>query len=126
PWALAGKVMAKWEELGLHELLVQHSGLRLKENSSQKLVLEGEYEFDLQMDGCERITDTVALRLEFPYTYPKEVPDVFEIGNKIPKAADFHINPGKKNFCLGSRLRILNEISRNPRIPAFVENCIDS
>lgn len=37
-----------------------------------------------------KIWETYSLRINIPYSYPKELPSIFEIGNKIPK--NRHIN----------------------------------
>lgn len=118
--------MVRWEDYGLHDFLVQHPKLRLIEKSPQKLVIEGMHEFDVTMKGFERLSDSARLRLVFPGGYPREVPEVFEIGDRIQKDADHHINEGKGNCCLGSDIRILDTISKDTCLNSFLENCVNN
>ncbi len=117
--------MSVWENYGLSEFLFNNRGLRLKELSSQGLVLEGLYNINAQMDGFELVTESVNLRIQFDKSYPKEIPKVIELDSKIERSSDYHINTGDGTCCLGSNLRILDKINRNPQFDNFFTTCVD-
>ena len=117
--------MNVWERYGLSEFLYNNRGLRLKELSSQGLILEGLYNINAQMDGYELVSETVNLRIQFDKSYPKEIPKVVELDSKIPRSPDYHVNAADDTCCLGSNLRLLDEINRNPNIDNYFSVCVN-
>jgi hypothetical protein len=45
--------------------------------------------FLLRDDG--KVVDSFLIEIEFPFNFPKRIPVVYEIGNRIPKIADRHM-----------------------------------
>lgn len=119
--------MARWDDYGLDELLANYPKLRLKEESWEKLVIEGQFDLiNAQMDGFDAITASIHLRIDFPGGYPKEIPKVFDLDGKIPQNPDHHVNVGKDeaSFCLGSGIKVLDDIAKNTSLCGFLENTV--
>jgi hypothetical protein len=85
------------------------------------LVLAGKYRLYASMHGCEIIDETFELKVTFPSDYPNSEPKAYEIGGKLPRDIDFHINTKDGSLCLGSRLRVISFIRKNPDISSFFE-----
>ena len=117
--------MAEWEDFGLSNFLSDHPELRLKKLSPEKLVLEGRYGINAQMEGKNLVNETIRLRFEFDQKYPKEIPNVYDVDGLIPESANYHINVGSGTLCLGSTLRVLGVINSAPSLKGFLENCVD-
>lgn len=39
----------------------------------------------------DKVVDSFLIEIEFPFNYPRRIPVVYEIGNRIPKIADRHM-----------------------------------
>ena len=76
----------------------------------------------LWTDGIE-VSDSYELRIEVP-DYPQHLPNVFEIGGRIPREADLHVFPGSGKLCLGSELRLRQVIGPKLSILRFADLCI--
>ena len=66
-----------------------------------ELVLVGNLDFTVN----DEVTDSFRLEIILGTDFPKSVPRVTEIGARIPREGEFHINPDK-TLCLGSPLRL--------------------
>ena len=86
--------------------------------------MKGVIDFNRMSKGTNPIEDSYELLIEVPSDFPTSVPIVKEIGNKIPKKSDFHINVGDGTLCLGSPLRLLLHLSKNPSLVGFVEELL--
>lgn len=117
--------MTRWDEFGLNEFLYENRGIRLKNLTPDCLILEGEYLINAQMDGFEHITESVKINITFDKKYPKVIPSIIELDSKIPRTVDNHINTSDNTFCLGSDLRIINNLVQNPNIRNFFSTCIN-
>lgn len=87
------------------------------------LNLVGAFSFSAISDNYPKITDIFQLRIVVPPAFPCELPQVFEIEGRIPKGGEFHVNPDG-SLCLGSRLRLLWKLSKNPNLLGYADNCI--
>jgi hypothetical protein len=56
------------------------------------------------------IRDEFNIKIEFPYDYPKHLPKVFDVTNRIPDGADSHNNKSSTGFCLGTEAEIRQRI----------------
>ena len=79
--------------------------MRLAEYGEERIITEGEYNLNAQMDGYEAVRDSYKLQIKFLTRYPKSLPKVIETGNRIPRNPDHHIN-GDGSFCLGSEIKL--------------------
>lgn len=103
---------------GLREFLKDYPDMSICPMTDSNLVVEGDFRFSGQTEGGPEIVDGYALRIEVPEEFPAEVPRVFETGGKIPRTGDYHVNPNG-SLCLGSPLRLLWKLSKNPTLTGF-------
>lgn len=82
-------------------------------------IIKGQFRFAANND----IRDTYDLEISIPQAFPSDVPVVIEIGGKIPRNGDFHVNPDA-TLCLGSPLRLRKIIADQPDLITFAERCL--
>src|SRR5688572_24837883 len=90
---------------------------------SDLCVLEGTLAFRLAPLGGHEIEDAYRLRIEVPLRPTELFPPVYELGERIPRTADHHINAAG-NLCLGSPLQIRLQLGRTPSLLAYVDQCV--
>lgn len=98
--------------------------MRLTEYEDERAVIEGEYYLNAQMDGYEAIQETFKLRVIFPPRYPRSLPQVTEIGNRIPRNLDYHTYDDG-TFCLGSEIKLKSILFEHPSITDFIQRILD-
>ncbi len=86
-------------------------------------LVEGFISFEASPPGKPTIIDEYRVRIEVPLLSSSEPPKAYELGGRIPRAADSHVNPGG-DLCLGSPLRVLAVLGFRPTLIAFVEKCL--
>lgn len=86
-------------------------------------LLEGWIAFEASPPGKPTIMDEYRVRIEVPLTLSSEPPKAYELGGRIPRTADNHVNPAG-DLCLGSPLRVLAVLGFMPTLVAFVEKCL--
>lgn len=77
----------------------------------------------LSFKANQDIEDAFELEIRIPAAFPREAPVVHEIGGRIPKHPDFHVN-GDDSLCLGSPLRLKKTLADHPDIVRFAEQCL--
>ena len=96
---------------------------RVPTTQADAVVLEGWLEFVLHPKGYTRIEDSYLVRIEVPLGQTERIPEVFELGRRIPCEADHHVNPNGA-LCLGSPWRVRQLLGRPPSLTAMVERCV--
>ncbi len=86
-------------------------------------IVEGAVAFESSPPGKPTIIDEYRVRIEVPLGSSSELPKAYEIGGRIPRGADNHIN-FDGDLCLGSPLAILAVLGNRPTLVAFVEKCL--
>jgi hypothetical protein len=89
----------------------------------EELKIKGFFEFSAQPINGIEIRDTYELEITIPNGFPKDIPEVKEVGRKIPRNAMYHINIDD-TLCLGSPIRLLKKISQHPNLSGFTETCL--
>lgn len=108
----------------VRDLLRAHPALAITPGQDDGVTVEGELAFHRILAGHpDPIVDSFQVRLLFPPTYPKGLPDAWEIGERIPKDGDHHVN-FSGSLCLGNPLRIRLALAANPSPVAFVERFV--
>jgi len=92
-------------------------------NIGRGINLQGEFKFKAVVSGQVEFEESFNLEIIVPEEFPKAIPEVREIGKKIPRIADFHVNDDG-TLCLGSPLRILGVIYNYPNICDFASKCL--
>ena len=114
----------KFLDIGLEVFLHEYPGLVIVPGKEPGIVLQGDFKFGARgFDGFE-VEESYHIQIHIPSEFPRSIPDVKELGGKIPRNGDFHINPGSDTLCLGSPLRLLREIAENPSLSGFAKRCL--
>lgn len=108
---------------GIREFLYDYPNMAIKPTFSPFILLKGTFSFRAKLNNDITITDHYRLRIQVPYSFPRQLPDVIEIGKKIPQNPEFHINEDR-TLCLGSPLRLLWLISKKPTMTGYAEYCL--
>ena len=86
-------------------------------------MLAGPIEVEMRPAGLPVIQDTYRLRIEIPLRPTQQLPEVYEVGGRIPRELDDHVNTAG-NLCLGSPLRLRTKLGKSPTLLEFVEICV--
>ena len=109
---------------GIQEFLQDYPGMAIRPTQEgSMLTLSGTFDFSAKFGESKEITDSYRLLILVPDSFPRSIPEVKEIGNKIPRNGDYHVN-SDDTLCLGSRLRLLLKISSKPTLNGFTEECL--
>ncbi len=85
--------------------------------------LKGKFSFTAQYARYPCIDESYELQIIVPYDFPKKNLLITEIGGRIPRSEDFHIN-GDNTLCLGSNFRMALILSDQISIVNFAEKLI--
>ena len=108
---------------GIDRFLKDYPGMSISPSRSSRLKFEGFFSFSATPDNGPTINGTYRLVIEIPDAFPKDIPIVREIGEKIPHDGKHHVNDDG-SLCLGSPIRLLSKISENPSLVGFSESCL--
>jgi len=115
--------MLDLEVLKLREFLCAHPGMMVRPGGGRDLIVEGDFEFMALSPAHGEVTDTFNLQVRIPPRYPRDLPVVYELGGRIPRDGNYHVNPGG-SLCLGSRLRLLQNVAKSPTLTGFASTCL--
>lgn len=120
--------MSLEKKINLDEFFSKNKYFSIKPSNYDGLILEGDYYLTAHCDGYKEVTnEKYKLRICISNKFPSIVPSVKELEGKIPDNinAGFHINGTKeKTFCMGSPIRLLELIHKNPTLQGFIEKCL--
>lgn len=108
---------------GLDEFLNDQPFISIKPSNGKPLLLEGEFRFCATFEGQQPISDSYQLQITIHGGFPRQVPTVIEIGERIPRLPDYHVN-SDGTLCLGSRIRVMTKLQAEPTVAGFSRNCI--
>ncbi len=115
------RAASEHQRLRITDVLVSHPGLRLRPTQSEALLLEGELYFHILGPTGRAISDAYNVAIHIPYSFPKVLATVFEVGSRIEKG--FHkLVDG--SLCLGSPLRIRLALASDPTAFGLIERVI--
>jgi hypothetical protein len=107
---------------GIEEFLRSQPFMSIQPSHGEGLALEGFFELNHAAEGHPAVTDSYRLRIDVPSSFPQELPFVTELDGKIPHNEDYHNGGGR--LCLGSPLRLMLELQKDPDIHAFSQRLI--
>ena len=120
--------MKDWNKKAITDFLCKNPGMKFVSLTLTQAVLEGIYHLSAHHSIGGNVDYDYKLRIEIPAAFPKEIPIVREISNKIPRDDHHHVSRDiinyTDNLCLGSRIRVLQKINENPTISGFIEKCV--
>lgn len=109
----------------IREFLRDYPRMAIQPSKNSSIVLKGIFDFSAQMEGENEIIDSYKLEIGVPFSFPNNIPQVTELGQKIPRRGEYHVNPAPDNtLCLGSPIRLLLLIIKEPTLVGFVKNCL--
>lgn len=108
---------------GLSQFLADYPGMAIYPSRQPGLELRGVFSFRAHPSGRPEIIDTYSLAIIVPPRFPAALPSVVETAGRLPRDGHHHINPDD-TLCLGSPLRLLLKLSRQPSLPGFAEGCM--
>ena len=111
------------EIAGLDEFLRDYPLMAIRPSGGNDLVLKGRFDFRANAGTQGEITDSFVLTIRIPRDFPKCLPTVVETGGRIPRTGTFHVN-ADGTLCLGSPLRLLLQLAKNPTLPGFADLCL--
>ena len=108
---------------GLPAFLMDYPHVSIRPVAGPSVVIQGPFHFTARHEGHPEITDSFDLRIAVPPGFPGDLPEVTELGKKIPRNGNFHVNPDA-TLCLGSPLRLLWKVSQRPSLRGFASHCL--
>lgn len=109
---------------GLGQFLADYPQMMFRPRAGKPPVLRGRFSFIAQHRDAGDIQDSFELEIEIPNAFPAEVPKVTELGGRIPREADYHVNPSDGTLCLGSPLRLRKLLAEEPTLTGFAAKCL--
>ncbi len=110
-------------DLKIREFLKDYPGMSLVPQRDGSFVLEGKFSFLAVAPNGLSITDTYRIEIRVPEEFPRAIPKVIELAQKIPRDGKHHVNYDG-TLCMGSALRILQKINEKPTLVGFAEKCL--
>lgn len=115
--------MFNGEAIGLSEFLYAYPRMVVRPDGSRWLNIEGDLDFIAISSEQGRIIDSFRLQIRFPEELTQTLPLAYEVGGRIPRQADYHVNLDG-SLCLGSPLRILSSLATTPNLVGYAEKCL--
>lgn len=106
------------------EFLGLYPGMAIEPTPGNITVLKGQFSFNAQPENGLPIADSFELEITIPETFPRKLPLVKEVGGRIPHKADWHVYESSGALCLGSPLRLLKNLARQPDLTGFSKLCL--
>ena len=88
------------DTIGIFDFLKNNPGISITSISETEITLTGKYELCSYMTGYGNVDENYELEIKIPNSFPKGIPIVREISNKIPRDYNHHINFTDDSFCL--------------------------
>lgn len=92
------------------------------DNKLSAYVIQSSCHFNMEYNS-ENISDSYDLEIRIPYNYPRDLPQVREINNRIPKFEDYH-NSAETGLCLATPVEIRCNIADNTGLDFFIHDFI--
>lgn len=115
--------MRSVDDLRLEAFLRDYPGMAVRPSLETSLRLKGQFQFSAEHPVHGTVTDAFQLQIGIPARFPRELPEVTEIGGRIPRFGEYHIN-GDGSLCLGSPLRLLIKLNAIPTLTGFTSSCL--
>ncbi len=96
--------------------------MKLRPVINDEYCLEGTFCFHFSYNS-EKICDCYELEILIPIAFPNITPEVKEIGNRIERLCDNHIDT-KGKLCLGSPITVQMIIQKGKTLKNFIDNVV--
>jgi hypothetical protein len=104
--------------IGIDEFLCNNSDMVLVPCRTRDVIIKGIFRFYAAPSGGIDIEDSYNLKIVVPHIFPRALPKVFELDEKIKREPDYHVNEDG-SLCLGSPVRLLKYIAEQPTLQLF-------
>lgn len=98
--------------------------MRIVPSRSSETIIQGQFCFTAEKEGFLPIEDCYQLKIGVPENFPREAPWVKEVGGKIPRDGQHHVNPTDDTLCLGSPLRLHFVLQKDASIASYLSTCL--
>lgn len=115
--------MPNEDAIDLRQFLLDYPKMAVRPSLGSHLRLKGSFEFIGAHRAHGLVKDAFSLQIDVPAAFPRKLPEVKEIGDRIPRTGDFHVN-SDGSLCLGSHLRLLLKLNEMPTLVGFAERCL--
>lgn len=115
--------MSLFDTLDWRQFIDDYPGMRLWPQPGLDLGIRGRFAFSVHSPEVPEVTDEYELSVIVPVAFPREIPRVRETAGRIPADGKHHRNLDG-TLCLGSPLRLLVNMSKNPTLVGFAESCL--
>lgn len=109
---------------GIEQFIRDYPEMSIAPSHGSVTVLRGVFSFIARSNGGIEISDSYHLHIVVPTAFPREIPKVTEVGRKIPRDGNHHVNKDDNTLCLGSPIRLLKLVSEKPNLIGFTERCL--
>lgn len=106
----------------IEDLRREHAGLTSLVRREHATFVAGTISVEATTGDQEAISDAFEIEILIPNTFPKDLPQVKEIGGRIPTQFG-HVNPDG-TLCLGVPIELRRAFSQMPTLAGFVENLV--
>lgn len=103
--------------------LNQQKEMRLIPTNQRQFILQGDFIFKCTCEGENVIEGKYNLSIFVPFNFPKNIPVVEELENKIPRDGEHHVNYDG-TLCLGTPFTLSNILYKKPTFENYIENCL--
>lgn len=113
-------------DINLHgalEFLNDYPEMSFGPIKNEEISIKGTFRFRASHEGLPNIEDSYELEILVPKGFPHELPKVKELGGKIPRDYNYHINPDD-TLCVGSPLRIIMKLKESATLNTYAEECL--
>ncbi len=112
---------AKW---GCTEFLAGYPEMTLEPAKNGGIRLVGLFRFSASRAGeAAAFEDQFQIAIEVPRVFPREIPVVFETGDRIPRSPQFHVN-SNGSLCLGSPVHLLLIAAERPTLLGYFDRTL--
>lgn len=97
--------------------------MRSRPSAKGTVRLVGRLEFSAVTEGAPLVEDEYRIQMDISSPLDRALPQVFEVGGRIPREGRYHVNPDG-TLCLGSMLRQRLILGAQPSLVDFVDKCV--
>jgi len=106
------------------QFLISNPEMAIVPSTTKGIVIEGSFAFTATADNFPVISDSYRLRVIVSSKYPTILPDIEEIGGRIPRTQSWHVFSTNGLLCLGSPIRLKMLLVSDPSLTGFFTNCV--
>lgn len=97
--------------------------LKLSKDQDGHWIVSGSLLFSASYKELEYIEDCFSVQMVLPYDYPNNPPKTFEIGGRVCRRDEYHINKSG-DMCLAAPLELKKRFIINPTLLHFVKELV--